>query len=199
MLLASANQSRCIDDKEDPMTTLSFDWQQGAPALLLQAQQQGELAKLIMGGTHYVESWLIEHRILPALLQHPVNTLRFSLKGADKDRQAVTLVPLPDGSAFACATSGIWSALDPAQALHEVQHIGFRFAPGSRWQQDFEAALYRPDHTAVAVAPDEVAKLWEKVTGTRPHGFSEGTMDQLQALGLGVMDKVFSSQGHLGL
>lgn len=181
------------------MNTIPFDWQSGAQALLNQAQQHGELAKLVMAGTHHVESWLIENRIMPALLQRPVHTLRFSLKGSAKEAQAITLLPLADGSAFACATSGIWSALAPAEALHEIQHIGFRFAPGAHWQEGFEAALYRPDHTAVTISPNEVAKLWEKVTGSRPQGFGEGTIDQLQAIGLGVIDKVFSSQGRLGL
>ncbi|MGE5470978.1 MAG: hypothetical protein ACM3X0_09305 [Bacteroidota bacterium] len=181
------------------MDTLTFDWPQSALSLLAQAKQGGDLARLIMAGTTHIESWLIENRLLPALHDKKLPTLHFTITEDDQPARTATLIPLPDGSAFACSTSGLWSALESHEATHEIQHIGFRFAPGDHWQHGFSATCQSGGDEARAVTPGEVATLWEEATGTRPQGFAAGRLDQMEAFGLGMINLVLHNQGRLGL
>jgi hypothetical protein len=178
---------------------IPFDWPQGAHALLDTAKQHGGLARLIMDGTEHIESCLIETRILPFLLEKGVKTLHFALLNPGTAPRVVTLMPLADGSAFGCATSGIWHALAVGEALHEIQHLGFRYAPSDRWQKGFEATLVHPDNSSARLTPSEVAKFWQETTGSKPLGYAEGVLDRIQASGLDVMDKLFKTPGQLGL
>ncbi|MFZ2268247.1 MAG: hypothetical protein WAV95_11785 [Azonexus sp.] len=180
------------------MTHLSLNWPQSAGALLDQAKQGGDLVKLIMAGTHHLESWLIENRILPLLQTHQLGILRFEAAQSD-DKRSASLAPLPDGSAFACNTDGLWSALASQDALLEIEHIGARFAPGDHWQRGFVAFFEQPDNVATPLPPLDVARLWEQTTGTRPGGFELGTLDQMEAFGLGIAKKLLHTQSRLGL
>lgn len=183
--------------KESVPTSLTFDWPQSASSLLSQAKQEGELVKLILAGNSHLESWLIENRILPALQKKGLQMLRFTLSGQGK--RSASIVPLPDGSAFALSASGWWSALECHEALHEIHHIGARFAPSDRWLDGFEATLQQADNTWRSVTPSEVALFWEAVTGSRPAGFAVGVLDGIEAFGLDMIDKIFVTQGRLGL
>lgn len=174
-----------------------------AVALLAQAKRAwaggGEMVRVILAGTSQLDSWLIQNRIVPTLQQQAAKVLHLTLSAADQERRSVSLLPMPDGSAFACATTGFWSALEGHEALQEIQHIGFRYAPSDRWRGGFEAVVEHPDRAATPMSPADVAALWEAVTGCRPLGFAVGVVDQLQAFGLDVIDKVFNTQGRLGL
>ncbi len=94
-----------------------------------------------MAGTQHVDSWLIENRILPALREKGLHMLRFTLRIENREERSANLLPLPDGSAFAGATDGSWSALEARAALHEISHIGYRYASGSDWPDEFQAML----------------------------------------------------------
>jgi hypothetical protein len=185
--------------EERPMPPFSANWPQSAHALLAQAKRESNLVKLIMAGTTHIESWLIENLILPGLQDRKLTTLRFEELAAHREQRSASLVPLPDGSAFARHTSGLWSALENQEALHEIQYIGFRFAPGDHWQAGFIATSRRPDQAEVAVTPSEVANIWQQITDTQVAGFEAGALDQMEAFGLGVIDKLLRSHGRLGL
>lgn len=188
-----------IDSAEEyPMTPLSLDWPQSAGALLEQAKQRADLIKLIMAGTHHLESWLIENHVLPLLRTHQLGILRFEL-AQTPDKRSAKLAPLPDGSAFACNTDGLWLPLEEPEARHEIEHIGSRFAPGNRWRQSFAAVFEQPDQSSVDVTPFAVATLWEEITGCKPCGFEVGTLDQVEAYGLGMAAKLLHTQSRLGL
>ena len=181
------------------MEPIPFAWPQGAHALLDTAKQHGGLARLIMDGTEHIESCLIEKHIVPFLLEKGIKTLHFALLAAGSPPRVVTLIPLADGSAVACATSGIWHALGTSEALHAIQHLGFRYAPSDRWQKGFEVTLVNPDNTSTPLTPGEVAKFWQETTGSLPQGYAEGVLDRIQAGSLDVMDKLFKTPGQLGL
>lgn len=175
------------------------DWPQSADALLNQAKQGGDLVKLIMAGTHHIESWLIENRILPLLQTQQLAILRFEKGSQSNNQRSASLVPLPDGTAFACNTDGLWSALNHQEALLEIEHIGTRFAPGDHWLHGFSALVRQADNNITPLLPLDVAGLWEQVTGTRPGGFEVGTLDQVEAFGLGVAEKLLHTKSRLGL
>lgn len=185
------------------MSELSLDWPLDAASLLAQAKRDsassGELVKLIMAGTRRLDSWLIENRILPALQEKDVRALNFSLVASGHGQRTASIVPLLDGSAFACSASGRWSALDGHEALSAIQYVGFRYAPNNRWLPGFQATLQKPGASPVPVTPLEVATIWEKTTGSRPRGFATGIRDQMQAFGLRIIDSAFNTQGRLGL
>lgn len=180
------------------MNTFSFDWPNSASQLVGQAQSGVELAKLIMAGTSAIESWLIAHRILPALHEKGLRTLSFSLD-VHREKRAASCIPLPDGSAFICNVLGVWSPLEKNEAAHEIQYIGSRYAPGDHWLTGFGVTLSLPDGTSSPVTPGEVARFWAELTGVRLSGFEVGIFDHLEAIGHGVADKVFTTQGRLGL
>lgn len=181
------------------MNTFSFDWPQSASGLVRQAQSGGDLAKLIMAGTIGIESWLIAHRILPALHEKGIKTLCFSLADRDQEKRSASCVPLPDGSAFVCNVLGTWSALEKHEAAHEIEYIGSRYAPGNHWLDGFQATLVLPDGTASPLTPAEVARIWAEITGSTLRGFEAGVLDYVEAIGYDVADKVFNTQGRLGL
>lgn len=180
------------------MNSISLDWPQSAPALLDQAKRSGDLARLIMAGTHHIESWLIENRLLPLLREHHLDMLCFTTEHGS-DRRNARLLPLPDGTAFACNADSLWSALEAPDALFEIQHIGARFAPGDRWQKGFSAHRQQADGTSFPVTPLEIAAFWEESTGTRPEGFAVGTLDEMEAIGQGIAEKLLHTQSRLGL
>ena len=180
------------------MNTFSFDWPNSASQLVSQAQSGVELAKLIMAGTSAIESWLIAHRIVPALREKGLGTLCFSVD-AHHEKHAASCIPLPDGSAFICNVLGLWSPLEKPDATHEIEYIGSRYAPGDRWLSGFEATLNWPDGSSRLVTPGKVASFWKEVTGVRLSGFEAGICDHIEAVGHGVADKVFTTQGRLGL
>lgn len=180
------------------MTSLTPDWPQSAPALLDQAKQGGDLVKLIMAGTHHIESWLIENRILPLLAEHQLGIVRFEIKHG-QDVSIASLAPLPDGTAFTCNTDGLWSALPGDEALLEIQHIGARFAPGDHWPRGFSAHHRLAAGDNVPLTPLALADLWERITGTRPSGFAIGRLDEMEALGLGIAEKLLHTKSRLGL
>lgn len=172
------------------------DWPQSAAALLDQAKRSGDLVKLIMAGTHHLESWLIENRILPLLQARQLGILRFE---TGESRRSASLAPLPDGTAFACNADGLWSALEQPEALMEIEHIGARFAPGNHWLRGFGASFRQPDESVVPLLPLDVARRWEEVTGHRPAGFEVSKLDQVEAFGLGVAEKLLHTKSRLGL
>lgn len=180
------------------MDTLNFDWPISAGTLLQQAKSHSNLARLIMDGINEVESWLIAHRIVPALQEKNLGTVHFHLAcGADK--RHASLLRLPDGSAFACNVLGTWFALEQGDAAREVQYIGSRYAPGDRWLGGFQATLGQPGGTETALTPTGLARVWAETTGMRLNGFEVGILDHLQAVGYDVADKIFNTQGRLGL
>lgn len=117
------------------MNILSLDWPQSAGSLLSQARSacasDGEFLRLIMAGTHHIDSWLIENRLLPAVREKGLHMLRFTLRIENREERSAKLLPLPDGSAFACAADGSWSAFEARDASHEIAYIGYRYASGS--------------------------------------------------------------------
>lgn len=181
------------------MNPLAPTWPQSAAALLDQAKQASDLVKLIMAGTHHLESWLIENRILPLLQTHQLGILRFEAGAQSDNKRSASLAPLPDGSAFACNTDGLWSPLTSHEALLEIEHIGARFAPGDHWLRGFAAIFQHPDNVLAPLPPLDVARLWEQTTGTRPAGFEVGRLDQVEAFGLGVAEKLLHTKSRLGL
>lgn len=185
------------------MNKLSLDWPQGAASLLSQARRasasDGELLRLILAETHNVDSWLIENRVLPALREKGLHTLRFTLRIENREERSAKLLPLPDGSALACTTDGLWSALEVREALHEIAYIGYRYAPSDRWQDAFQAMLESADGSERPLTPSAVAGVWREATGEPPAGYESGAIDHLQALGSELLDKAFNAQGRLGL
>lgn len=180
------------------MNAPEFDWTQGAVAVVQQAKSSGDLVRLIMDGVSEVESWLVVNRIIPALRERNIKTLHFSVeRGADK--RAASLIPLADGSAFACNAQGAWFALARDEAAHEVEYIGSRYAPSDRWLAGFKATLDLPDGTETALTPTELARVWAEITGIRLSGFAVGFLDQIEAIGYDMADRVFHTQGRLGL
>jgi hypothetical protein len=181
------------------MSTFSFDWPQSASALVYQSKSGVDLAKLIMAGTTAIESWLIAHRILPALHEKGLGTLCFSQNFRHQEKRSAACIPLPDGSAFICNVLGLWSPLEKNDAAHEIQYIGSRYAPGDRWLNGFEVTLNLPDGSSRAVTPAEVATFWTTSTGGHLSGFEAGIFDHIEAIGHDLADKVFTTQGRLGL
>lgn len=179
------------------MSFSTFDWPQGASSILAQVKADASIVKLILAGTSNVSSWVIENQILPSIQAKGISVLNFQLR-SDEQRMA-SLAPLPDGSAFARNARMVWSALEPHEALEEIQYIGFRYSPGDRWQIGFDAWIQEPDGRLVPLAPLEVSKFWEKTTGLVPNGFKEGLLDRAGAFGHDMIDKVFHTQGRLGL
>jgi hypothetical protein len=181
----------------------NLDWPRSAADLLAQAKAEsagtGELVRLVMGGIRRLDSWLIENRVLPALAGRNIKILEFSLDAPHHERRLAAIIPLPDGSAFACSSSGRWSDLDAHEAMAAIQYVGSRYAPGNHWGHDFLATARTPGAASVPATPPEVAAAWEEVTGTRPHGFQTGVLDQVHAFGLHVLDRAFNSHGLLGL
>lgn len=163
---------------------------------LLQAAERSSLVKLILAGTDNPRSWLIAQEILPTLNDEAVVKLEFRL--IRQQRQSAAIVLLPDGSAFARDVHDVWSALNAAEALEEIQHIGAKFAPGNRWIESFEALLRTPGGETLLL-PLDLSRFWENFTGCSPQGFEVGTMDSLEAYGLQAVDKLFQKKGRLGL
>ena len=181
------------------MNAFSFDWPQSASTLVYQSKNGVDLAKLIMAGTTAIESWLIAHRILPALQEKGLGKLSFCQDFHQQEKRAAECIPLPDGSAFICNALGLWLPLEKDEAAHEIQYIGSRYAPGDHWAKGFSATLILPDGTSKAVAPTEVAAFWEQATGVGLSGFAAGIFDHIEAIGHDLADKVLTTQGRLGL
>lgn len=185
------------------MNILSLDWPQSAGSLLSQARSAsssgGEFHRLIMAGTYHVDSWLLENRVLPALREKGLSMLHFSLRIENQEERSAKLLPLPDGSALACAVDGLWSVFEAREALHEIAHIGYRYASGNHWPDAFQVMLQLTDGIARSLSPSEVAEIWREATGAQPAGFESGAVDHLLAFGSEVIDKVFNTQGRLGL
>lgn len=185
------------------MKPLAFDCQetQSAPSLLAKVQgesaRDGELMKCILQGTEHIDSWLIAHRILPALPEIPVIDLSLTL--GKNEPITATFAPLPDGSAFGCNVRGIWLALTTVEAQSEIDYIGQRYASGNRWHAGFRAAIRRSDATLFPLAPLDLAKIWEKTTSLQPKGFNVGLLDQAEAFSLNALDTLIDTQGQLGL
>jgi hypothetical protein len=179
------------------MESLPLDWPQSAGALLNQAKNGADLVKLITEGTTHIESWLIETRILPLLREHRLDILRFETVG--QEIRSASLLALPDGTAFARDSEGYWSALAATDALHEIERIGSRFAPGDHWLNGFTARLQKAKGEDCLVSPLEVAKAWERTTGIWPAGFETGALDQMEAIGKGVAEKLLHTQSRLGI
>jgi hypothetical protein len=180
------------------VNTFTFDWPNSARQLVGQAQSGADLAKLIMAGTSAIESWLIAHRILPALHEKGLKTLSFT-RDFHQEKRAASCIPLPDGSAFICNVLGVWSPLDKNEATHEIQYIGSRYAPGDHWLTGFDVTLSLPDGSGSPVTPSQVAGFWSELTGVRPRGFETDIFDHIEAIGHGVAGKVFTTQCRLGL
>jgi len=181
-----------------PVKAFSFDWPSSASQLVSQAQSGVELAKLIMSGTTAIESWLIVQRIVPALHEKGLATLCFS-RDAHREKNTASCIPLPDGSAFICNVRGLWSPLEKYDATHEIEYIGSRYAPGDHWLSGFDVTLKLPDGSSRPMTPGKVASFWAEVTGVRLSGFETGIFDHIDAIGHSVADKVFTTQGRLGL
>lgn len=181
------------------MKEILFDWPQTASALVHQAKTGCDLARLIMDGVAEVESWLIAHQILPMLREKGLKTIGFSMLVRRSDRRTAACIPLPDGSAFICNVLGSWMPLDPADAIHEMQYIGSRYAPGQRWHGGFEATLCEPEGPSAALTPVDLARFWMETTGAKLSGFETGFFDHIEAIGYDVADKMFTTQGRLGL
>jgi hypothetical protein len=175
----------------------SFDWPQSASSILAQAMADASIVKLILAGTSNVSSWVIENQVLPLIRAKGSSVLYFQVQ-SDEQRMA-SLAPLADGSAFARNANKVWFPLEPHEALEEIQYIGFRFAPGDRWRSGFDAWLQAEDGSSILLAPMEVAGIWERATGSVPNGFKEGLFDRAGALGHDLIDKIFNTQGRLGL
>jgi hypothetical protein len=180
------------------VNTFTFDWPISASQLVTQAEQGVNLAKLVMDGTMAVESWIIANRIVPALHEKGLKTLVFS-HDTHHEKRCASCIPMPDGSAFICSVLGVWSPLEKYDAAHEVQYLGSRYAPGDHWSRGFDAMLSLPDGASQSVTPGEVARFWAEVTGIRLSGFETGIFDHIEAIGHGVADTVFTTQGRLGL
>lgn len=179
------------------------DLPQGTASLLAQAKQEivqsGELVKLIMSGVRQVDAWLIENRILPVVEKARARTLHLTLAMDDGKAKSASLIPLPDGSAFARGTSGQWFSLDRREATSAIEHLGFRYAPQDHWEDGFHMLLETPGQPPKAVGPLEAAAIWAEITGSKPTGFEDNTLDGIEALGLRVIDVFFDTQGPLGL
>lgn len=177
--------------------------EQSACALLAQAKQEsaesGEVVKLILSGTRRIDSWLIEQRIVPRLRQQHATSFYFSQKRRSADNSFAILLPLPDGGAFARSTSERWSVLERLEAAAAIQYIGYRYAAQDRWVDGFAAMLQTGDETPRTATPFEVAEAWNDITGLRPAGFEAGPLDEMEALGLKFLGRVFNSRGRLGL
>lgn len=152
-----------------------------------------------MDGISEVESWLIAHQILPMLHEKGMKTICFSLAARGHEKRTAACIPLPDGSAFVCNVLGSWRPLDALEANHEMQYLGSRYAPGKHWQGGFEATISAPDGSSSSLSPMALAKVWKETTGSRLSGFETGILDHIEALSYDVADKVFTTQGRLGL
>ena len=152
-----------------------------------------------MGGTCHIDSGLIENRVLPALREKGLHMLHFSLRIENREERSAKLLPLPDGSALACAADGLWSAFEAREALHEIAYIGYRYAFGNHWPDEFQAMQQFADRVARPLTPSEVAGIWREATGAQPAGYESGAVDHLQAFGSEVLDKAFNTQARLGL
>ncbi len=181
------------------MKQITFDWPQSASALVHQAKISSDLARLIMDGISEVESWLIAHQILPMLQERGLKTIHFSHAGQGHEKRIASCIPLPDGSAFVCNVRGSWRPFERHEATHEMQYIGSRYAPGKCWQDDFEAVLSLPDGSSSSLSPVELANVWMETTGAKLSGFETGILDHIEAIGYDMADKVFTTQGRLGL
>jgi hypothetical protein len=181
------------------VNTFSFDWPKSASELVGEANSGVDLAKLIMAGTTAIDSWVIANRILPALHEKGLGTLCFSLNVHRQERRCASCIPLPDGSAFICNVLGVWSPLEKHEAAHEIQYIGSRYAPGDRWSIGFDVTLSLPDGATRPVTPCEVVRFWAELTGVKLSGFEAGIFDRIEAIGHGMADRVFTTQGRLGL
>ena len=167
-----------------------------ARALLDQAKRRVDLAGLIMAGTHHLDHWVIENRILPELPAQGI--LRFHNQRNDPPSSA-SLLPLADGSAFARDAEGFWWPLEPAEASFEIERIGTRFAPGKRWQNGFSAEIEPPGQETRSLLPQEVAAHWQTITGRLPAGFDDGRLDEVEALGVGLAETLLHTRSRLGL
>lgn len=185
------------------MNIRSLDWPQGASSLLSQTRSasadDGEFLRLIMAGTQHIDSWLIENKVLPALREKGLHVLHFTLHIDEGEDLSVKILPLPDGSAFACATDGLCSPFEAREALHEISYLGYRYAPRDDWQEGFQAVLQCADGASRPLAPSDVADFWRQTTGLQPDGYASGAIDHLQALGSEMLDKAFHARGRLGL
>lgn len=175
---------------------IALDWPQSAPELLRQAERNSNLVTLILAGASNPRSWLIAEQIVPMLRDKQFSSLEF--RRTDSGTRSASLIPLPDGSAFACNTLGIWSALTPDEALDEIQYLGFKFAPGDRWLDGFEAQLVAASGDS-PLTPLALAQFWQLSTGSAPKGFESDALDNLQAYGLQAIDTIFQKKGRLGL
>lgn len=176
---------------------------QGTSSLLAEAKQEvvdnGELIKLVMSGVCHVDSWLIENRILPILQRANARILHLQVATGTGETRSASLIPLSDGSTFARSTSGLWFALDQREATAAIEHIGFRYAPQGRWEDGFLVSLEAPGNPPVPIGPFEVAAIWQEITGTKPSGFEDGLLDEIEAAGLKLIDMFFDTHGQLGL
>lgn len=175
---------------------------QMAGSLLARAKQEsvesGEVVRLILAGVRRIDSWLIEQHIVPSLRAQHATTLHFTLDRG-RERRSAVLLPFQDGSAFARSTSERWSVLERLEALSAVQYIGFRYAPDNDWAPGFEATFEVGERPPSPLMPLEVAAVWAEITGMRPAGFETGALDEMEALGLKLIGRIFNSQGRLGL
>lgn len=185
------------------MDSESPEQMQSASAMLAQAKQEstanGELIRLILAGTRRIDSWLIEQRIVPRLQRENATLVHLTLTTHDKERLTAILLPLPDGAAFARSTTERWSVLERLEALSAIQYIGYRYASEDRWSPEIEAVVQRGDEPPSRATPFEVARIWAEITGLKPAGFESGTLDEMEALGLKLIGRIFNSQGRLGL
>lgn len=173
------------------MLNLSDEQLKNAKILLAQVKQEsahnGELLKLILAGSLELDSWLIGHHLLPALREHDFKVFNFSRVPENGAERRVSLVPFPDSSAFVRDASGNWLALEPHEAISEIEYIGARYAPDNRWFHGFQADITTRDSPQTPITPFELATTWEKITGTRPRGFATGLLDQVEAFSLNAI------------
>ncbi len=181
------------------MKQIIFDWPQSAKELVRQAKAGSDLARLIMDGVDEVESWLIAREIVPMLEEKGLWTINFSRDGDTSEARTASCIPLPDGSAFICNSLGTWRPLEAHEAVQEMQYIGARYAPGEHWSTGFKAFLLESDGRSEPIGPLAFAELWTEVTGVKLTGFGAGIRDRIEAIGYDVVDKVFTTQGRLGL
>ena len=187
---------------ETAMPTLDL----GRSALKLLAQAEhaaatgGEMTRIILNGACEVDSELIRRHLLPELMALGCQRLRFTCPNPEPGPALeAILLPLADGSAFACDIRQRWSALSPEEAKTTIAHIGQRYAPGNHWIGGFSAARVDADGTAEPLTPGETAAFWEKICAYRPAGFSNGLIDHLEAWGHAAYSHAFGDSSKLGL
>lgn len=185
------------------MLNLSDKQLHNAKVLLAQVKQEsahnGELLKLILAGSLELDSWLIGQHLLPTLREHDFKIFNFTRLPENGAERRASIIPFPDSSAFVHDASGNWSALEPHEAISEIEYIGARYAPENHWFHGFQAGITTRDSPQTPITPFELATAWEKVTGTRPRGFENGLLDQVEAFGLNVIDMAFNTPMNLGL